>query len=227
MELYRWVHESNRGRLMLDAWQYRNLHFLCRQFEASVLGELLAAAPTSVRVEGDRVTLKHVYAQRRVKPLNMFFEETRDRGLREGVADALGTFIKDLAGMGFFVGDCYGLPFNTGLTHGRNVALFDFDDLGPLSRYRFRETPQLDERDELLWNSEMDGAWFPVDESDVLVDEWERYLGMPEDLRDYFARRHGDLFTVAYWQDMQRRVAAGELHHVVPYPPERRLAADA
>ena len=116
------------------------------------------------------------------------------------------------------------LTSNTGLTHGSNVTLFDFDDLGPLLRYRFRETPQLPtERDEFLWNTEIDGAWFAVDDFDVLVDEWERYLGVPPDLRDYFRRKHGDLFTIGYWSGVQRRVAADEFHYVVPYPPERRL----
>ena len=225
MDLYRWVHEINRGRLMLDAWLYRNLDFPRRHFDDGVLQELLASAPNSVRIEGDRIILKHVYAQRRVQPLNQFFEESRDRALREGVIDALGTFIKDLAGMGLFIGDCYGLTANTGLTHGSNVALFDFDDLGPLSRFRFRSTPQLPtEKDEFLWNTEVDGAWFAVDEFDVLVDEWERYLGVPPDLRDYFRRRHGDLFTTDYWTGVQRRVAAGESHYVVPYPAERCLA---
>jgi isocitrate dehydrogenase kinase/phosphatase len=225
MDLYRWVHEINRGRLMLDAWLYRNLDFPRRHFDDGVLQELLSSAPNSVRIEGERIILKHVYAQRRVQPLNQFFEESRDRALREGVIDALGTFIKDLAGMGLFIGDCYGLTANTGLTHGSNVALFDFDDLGPLSRFRFRSTPQLPtEKDEFLWNTEVDGAWFPVDEFDVLVDEWERYLGVPPDLRDYFRRRHGDLFTTDYWTGVQRRVEAGEFHYVVPYPAERCLA---
>ncbi|MBZ5727654.1 MAG: bifunctional isocitrate dehydrogenase kinase/phosphatase [Acidobacteriia bacterium] len=224
MDIYRWVHEMNRGRLMLDAWLYRNLHFPREAFDEAVLDELLRSAPNSVRLDGGTVVLKHVYAQRRVEPLSTFFEATRDRVLRERAADALGTFLKDLAGMGFFVGDYYGLPSNTGLTHARNVALFDFDDLGFVVRYRFRETPPLpDERDELLWNSETNGAWFSVEEDDVLVDEWERFLGVPADLRDYFRQRHGDLFTVAYWEEVQRRVKAGEWYRVLPYPADRRL----
>lgn len=225
MELYRWVHEMNRGRLMLDAWIYRNLHFPREAFAEPVLQDLLKSAPSSVRLDGETVVLKHVYAQRRVRPLNTFFDETTDMTLRERAADALGCFVKDLASMGFFMGDCYGLTFNTGLTHGFNVALFDFDDLGPLLGYRFRETPRLaDEEDEALWNSEVDGSWFQVDENDVLVDEWERFLGVPSDLQDYFRQRHGDLFTLDYWTAVQRRVSSGELHYVLPYPLERRLA---
>src|SRR5262249_55503004 len=141
MELYRWVHEMNRGRLMLDAWLYRNLHFPRPSFDSAVLEELLRGAPGSVRLDGETVVLKHVYAQRRVQPLSTFFEETADRTLRERAIDGLGTFIKELAGLGFFIGDCYGLPSNTGLTHAFNVALFDFDDLAPVLRYRYRETP--------------------------------------------------------------------------------------
>ena len=227
MNLYRWVHEINRGRLMLDAWLYRNLEFARADFDPRVIQELETTAPGSVRIEGDRVILKHVYAQRRVKPLNTFLDETQDPALRERVIDALGTFIKDLARMGLFMGECYGLTFNTGLTHGFNVALFDFDDLGPLCRYRFRESPRLSEEDEFLWNTEVDGPPFHVDEFDVLVDEWERYLGIPPDLQDYFRRKHGDLFTLGFWEDVQRRIVAGEIHYVVPYPRERCLQEQA
>lgn len=225
MDLYRWVHEMNRGRLMLDAWIYRNLHFARERFADDVLNDLLRSAPSSVRLDGDTVILKHVYAQRRVRPLNTFFDETGDAALRGRAADSLGAFIKDLGAMGFFIGDCYGLPFNTGLTHGFNVALFDFDDLGQLVKYSFRETPKLaDEQDELMWNTEVDGAWFPVDEYDVLVDEWERFLGVPPDLQEHFREQHGDLFTTEYWTALQTRVKSGELHYVLPYPRERRLA---
>ena len=227
MEIYRWVHEMNRGRLMLDAWLYRNLHFPREFFDEQVLQALVASAPSSIRLDGNTVVLKHVYAQRRVQPLSTFFDRERDRAARERAIDALGSFIKDLAGMGFFMSDCYGLPFNTGLTHGSNVALFDFDDLGPILRQTFRETPPLaDEKDELLWNSENDGAWFTVGENDVLVDEWERFLGVPSDLQEYFREKHGDLFTVDYWEQLQNRILAGKLHFVIPYPPERLLVKD-
>ena len=224
MDLYRWVHEMNRGRLMLDAWIYRNLHFPRKAFAEPVLDELLKSAPASVRLDDGTVVLKHVYAQRRVRPLNTFFDETRDVNLRQRAADALGTFVKDLSAMGFFIGDCYGLPFDTGLTQGFNVELFDFDDLGPLGDYNFRETPHLEnEQDELMWNTEVDGPWFSVGENDVLVDEWERFLGLPPDLQEYFRQKHGDLFTLEYWAEVQGRVKSGELHYVLPYPRERRL----
>ena len=222
-DLYRWVHEVNRGRLMLDAWMYRNLHFPAKDFRADVLDDLRKHAASSVRFLDGTVVLKDVYAQRRVLPLNTFFEQTSDRTLREKAVDALGVFVKDLARMGLFVGEHYGLTFNTGLTHGLNVTLFDFDDLGQLLNFRFRETPEMSEKDELLWNGELDGPWFRVEENDVLVDEWERYLGVPHDVREYFRRAHGDLFSLSFWAETQAAVRSGQPYFVNPYPPERRL----
>jgi isocitrate dehydrogenase kinase/phosphatase len=227
MDLYRWVHEINRGRLMLDPWMYRNLHFPKHAFQERVLEELRKNAPSSIRVLDDQVVLKDVYAQRRVLPLNTFFDQTTDRALREKAVEALGSFVKDLARMGFFVGEHYGLTFNTGLTHALHVTLFDFDDLGPLLNFRFREIPEMDEKDELLWNGEIDGPWFRVEENDVLVDEWERYLGVPPELRNHFRRVHGDLFTPDFWAETQHCVRSGQLHYVQPYPPERRLKAQS
>ena len=55
------------------------------------------------------------------------------------------------------------------------------------------------------------------------MDEWEPWLGVPEDLQACFRRGHGEFFTVDYWNKVQAGLTAGKLHHVVPYPPERRL----
>jgi hypothetical protein len=32
---------------------------------------------------------------------------------------------------------------------------------------------------------------------------------------------------VGYWERLQRRILAGKLHFVIPYPPERRLVKDS
>ena len=100
MDLYRWVHEINRGRLMLDAWLYRNLDFPRSHFDDGVLHELLASAPNSVRIERDRIILKHVYAQRKVKPLNEFFEESSGPGAARGRNRCLGYFHQRSGGHG-------------------------------------------------------------------------------------------------------------------------------
>ena len=90
----------------------------------------------------------------------------------------------------------------------------------------FRTTPQLPtEKDELLWNTEVDGAWFAVGEFDVLVDEWERYLGCAARPDATISAAGTGIFSqLDYWAGVQRRVAAGEFHYVVPYPAERCLA---
>jgi isocitrate dehydrogenase kinase/phosphatase len=49
---------------------------------------------------------------------------------------------------------------------------------------------------------------------------------VPPDLQEFFRQKHGDLFRAEYWAEVQRRVAAGRLHFVLPYPSERRLRKD-
>jgi isocitrate dehydrogenase kinase/phosphatase len=36
-------------------------------------------------------------------------------------------------------------------------------------------------------------------------------------------RSHGEIFDVAYWHDMQRRVTSGEIIDLFPYHPSQRL----
>src|ERR1022692_4804701 len=43
--------EHPAGRLMLDAWLYRNLHFPRESFDEKVLRELVASAPSSIRLD--------------------------------------------------------------------------------------------------------------------------------------------------------------------------------
>jgi isocitrate dehydrogenase kinase/phosphatase len=37
--------------------------------------------------------------------------------------------------------------------------------------------------------------------------------------------RHGELWQVGFWQEMQARVRGGELMDIFPYQPSRRLHA--
>lgn len=44
--------------------------------------------------------------------------------------------------------------------------------------------------------------------------------------RRILVEKRGDLFAEDYWDQLQRRILAGKLHFVTPYPPERHLAKD-
>ncbi len=128
-----------------------------------------------------------------------------------------GQAIKDLACTNIFPGDL--LTKNFGVTRHGRVVFYDYDELSALTDVRFKEMPE--PRDELEAMSVT--PWFPVDDRDVFPEEHQRFLGMPGELREVFAERHGDLFDVEPWRSIQKRIQAGELMEVFPYSDEARL----
>ena len=91
-----------------------------------------------MRVEGDRVIVRHVYTERRVTPLNLFLRDAEPAAAREAVIE-YGNAIKDLAAADIFTGDM--LLKNFGVTRNGRVICYDYDELCLLSECRFRRIP--------------------------------------------------------------------------------------
>ena len=68
-----------------------------------------------------------------------------------------------------------------------------------------------------------DEPWFHIGENDVFPQEFLRFMGLPPTLQDIFVNKHGDLLDVAYWHDIQQRLASGELLSIIPYTDAQRL----
>ena len=98
----------------------------------------VASPARTVRVEGDRVIVRHVYTERRVTPLNLFLRDAEPAAAREAVID-YGNAIKDLAAADIFTGDM--LLKNFGVTRNGRVICYDYDELCLLSDCRFRRIP--------------------------------------------------------------------------------------
>jgi isocitrate dehydrogenase kinase/phosphatase len=132
---YQKVHEIDRVGRMLDSHVYRNLRVHKSLFPEEYLQSMLRDASSSVVLEGDEVVLKRVYVQRRVTPLNIFLERTKDpEELRKVVID-FGYCIKDLAAAGLFAADIF--TKNFGVTQHGRVVLYDYDDLEELAPLQF------------------------------------------------------------------------------------------
>jgi isocitrate dehydrogenase kinase/phosphatase len=219
MAKYRLVFRHDRAGRLVDAQEFEHLEFERSRFSDRLLDKLLSQAGESVRVEGDRVAIRHLYIERRLAPLNLYLAAAPEP---QAVAAALefGQAIKDLAATDVFPGDL--LPKNFGVTRHGRVVFYDYDELCPLGDCRFRDLPESDdERDQ---GGE---AWFYVGEGDVFPEEFGRFLGLRGELRKAFLAAHGDLLTPRFWLDMQRRIRAGEFPDFFPYPPALRLRADA
>jgi isocitrate dehydrogenase kinase/phosphatase len=210
MDKYHFVFVRDRVGRLADAQEFEHLEFPRRCFPADLLAYLLAAAAQTVRVEGDRVVVRHVYTERRVTPLNLFLRDADAEVARETVLD-YGNAIKDLAAADIFTGDM--LLKNFGVTRNGRVICYDYDELCLLSECRFRRIPPPTTIEEEFAAE----PWFFVGEQDVFPEEFSAFLVPPGELRDSFLAAHGDLLDVELWQGVQRRLAAGEVVDVFPY----------
>jgi isocitrate dehydrogenase kinase/phosphatase len=213
---YRMVFQHDRAGRLIDAQDFQHLQFARDRFDPDLLDELLTEASRTVHVDGDTVVLEHLYVERRVIPLDLYARDAVFPAAAAAVID-YGQAIKDLACTNIFPGDL--LTKNFGVTRHGRVVFYDYDELSALTDVKFKEMPE--PRDEVEAMSET--PWFPVEDHDVFPEEHQRFLGMPEELREVFTERHGDLFEVEPWQSIQKRLEAGELMEVFPYADRARL----
>jgi isocitrate dehydrogenase kinase/phosphatase len=217
MRRYNLVFEHDRAGRLIEAHEFEHLRIPRSRFAASLVEELLSDAAATVRIEGEDVIINHAYIERRVRPLNVFFADA-DEQAAIGAACDYAQAIKDLAASNIFPGDL--LTKNFGVTRRGRVVFYDYDELCFLTDCNFRELPQSRSYEEEL-SAE---PWFSVRENDIFPEEFPRFLAFPAPAREELVKRHGDLFHPQFWREMQQRLLKGELPHVFPYAPERKLA---
>jgi isocitrate dehydrogenase kinase/phosphatase len=216
MDKYQFVFVRDRVGRLADAQEFEHLEFPRRCFPDELLTYLLAVAGSTIRVEADRVVVRHLYTERRVTPLNLFLRDAAVDAARAAMID-FGNAIKDLAAADIFTGDM--LAKNFGVTRHGRVICYDYDELGLLSECRFRRIPPPASIEEEFAAE----PWFYVGEQDVFPEEFNAFLVPPGELRDAFIEAHGDLLAIAFWQGVQQRLARGEVVDVFPYRREARL----
>ncbi len=219
MERYDLVRHRDRVGRMVDTQDFENLRFRKWRFSDQLLAEFAAAAREVVTLEPQHVVIQHLYVQRRVTPLLMYLMQEPDpEAIRHVVLD-FGYFLKDLAATGIFPSDLFNI-WNYGVTRRGRVVLFDYDDVWPLEKPNFRDKPQPQNEFEEM---ESESEWIVAMQDDYFMDEIEHYSGMPDRLRAAFRAVHADLYTAAFWCDMQQRVKAGEVVDITPYDRSRRF----
>jgi isocitrate dehydrogenase kinase/phosphatase len=216
MERYQLVFKHDRGGRLVDAQEFEHLRFDKDRFSHGLLAELLSLAANTVSVEGDSVVIDHLYTERRLTPLNLYFREVDAEAAHEAVID-YGQAIKDLAATNIFPGDI--LLKNFGVTRHGRVVFYDYDELCLLTDCTFRKIPEARDSEEELYAE----PWFSVGENDVFPEEMQTFLGLQPQLARVFIQEHGDLFQVAFWSEMQARHRAGEVLDILPYKESKRL----
>jgi isocitrate dehydrogenase kinase/phosphatase len=219
---YDFVSHRDRAGRMVDTQEFENLRFKRKRFTDPLLKEFAEAATKAVGISDEYVVLRHVYVQRKVVPLPMFFHgETNPERIRHVLLD-FGYFLKDIAASGVFPSDLFNI-WNYGVTPWGRVVLFDYDDVVPIERVTFREKPLPRAEFE---ETEAEEDWIVASEEDFFVDEIDRFSGIPEPLKGVFKSVHGDLYTLRFWKELTERVSRGELFDVVPYERGKRFRGD-
>ena len=216
MERYREVLAHDRVGRLVDFQEFEDLVFPRQRFSEAMLEELLSVAGRSVRLEGDRVVIRHLYIGRRVVPLDVFLRDASESEARAAVRD-WGHALKDLAAANIFAGDI--LLKNFGITRHSRVVFYDYDELCSLGECRFRPLPQ--PRDPI---EEMAAEpFYSVADGDVFPEEFRTFIELRGPLREVFDQHHSDLFDVAFWRGLQERNRAGEVIDFYPYTLASRL----
>jgi isocitrate dehydrogenase kinase/phosphatase len=210
---YNWVCHRDRVGRMVDTQEFENLRFKRKRFSEELLEEFRVAANDAVNVLDESVVIHHVYVQRRVTPLLIYLQQEKDPEQVRRVLIDFGYFLKDLAAAGIFPSDLFNI-WNYGVTRRGRVVLYDYDDVMPLERINFRIKPLPQNEFEEM---ESESDWIVAMPDDYFLDEMERYSGLPQALRAAFKSVHGNLYTLDFWNDMQRRIKEGEIVDITPY----------
>ena len=216
MRRYRLVFEHDRAGRLVEAHEFEHLRIEGNRFDSALLDDLRRKAAGTIRIEDNDVIIAHVYVERRIRPLNLFFAEAGPEKATAAACDC-GQAIKDLASSNIFPGDV--LTKNFGVTRQGRVVFYDYDELCFLTDCNFRELPQSQTYEEEI-SAE---PWFSVRVNDIFPEEFPRFLSFPPTAGDELMKQHGDLFRPKFWREMQTAIRAGELPEVLPYASERRL----
>jgi isocitrate dehydrogenase kinase/phosphatase len=219
IDKYRHVFRHDRAGRLVDAQDYMHLAFPRARFSDELLAELSHHCAESVQVRGDEVAVAHLYAERRVTPLNLFIREADEWTARQAVLD-FGWSLRDLAATNTFPGDM--LLKNFGVTRHGRVIFYDYDELTKVTDCHFREIPRGGGPG---GDDEYDGGepTFYIGPDDIFPEEFLPFLGLPGRLREVFLQAHGELLTGRWWRDIQDKIRAGEIVDIFPYREEQRL----
>lgn len=210
IDKYKLVSKHDRAGRLIDTQEFRNLEFPLQRFAPELLDELVHEAANTIRIEGDKLIIDHVYIERRVRPLNLYINEVNRPEAELAILD-YGQTIKDLAQTNIFPGDL--LLKNFGVTRHRRVVFYDYDEVALVTECKFRDLPEPRDDEDMMRSD----SWFYVGEHDIFPEEFIKFLSMDNEFRALFLQAYGDLLSADYWRNIKAAHLSGEVSLVVPY----------
>jgi isocitrate dehydrogenase kinase/phosphatase len=213
---YLLVKRHDRVGRMADTLEFSNVAFPKDRFTEELVAELRKEVPSLIEEDEHTVVIRHLYIERRLKPLNLYLGQVAPQE-KERVVRDYGDAIKELATANIFPGDM--LFKNFGVTRYGRVIFYDYDEIEYMSDCHFREIPEAPNPE-----YEMSGeVWYPIARGDVFPEEFGTFLLGDPEVRRVFMRYHADLLRPEFWRARQERIRAGVIEDFYPYPLEMRF----
>jgi isocitrate dehydrogenase kinase/phosphatase len=213
---YQLVKEHDRVGRMADTQEFENFVLEKRQIAPPLMALLLEQAPGKITDLGDRIAISHLYIERRMVPLNLWFEQVKGQQLRDAVEE-YGNAIRQLAAANIFPGDM--LFKNFGVTRHGRVVFYDYDEICYMTEVNFRDIPAPRYPEDEL-SAE---PWYSVAPVDVFPEEFRHWLCADPEIGPLFEEMHADLFRADYWRGLQERIRQGHVEDVYAYRKRQRF----
>lgn len=213
---YQIVKMHDRVGRMADTLEYSYAAFPITRIHPALLEELKLKCGKSLEFEGDKVIVRHLYIERRLEPLNLYFQTADEQHKRDAVV-GFGHAVKEMAAADIFAGDL--LYKNFGVTRHGRVIFYDYDEIEFMTDMNFRHIPApRTPEDEMAAE-----PWYSVAPNDVFPEEFARFLLIDPVLRDAFMAEHADMLDADYWRGIQADIRNGLQGDVFPYSAAKRF----
>lgn len=214
---YQLVKEHDRVGRMADTQEFENFVLEKRQISPALMALLMTEAAGKITDLGDRISISHLYIERRMVPLNIWLEQVDGQPLRDAIEE-YGNAIRQLAAANIFPGDM--LFKNFGVTRHGRVVFYDYDEICYMTEVNFRDVPAPRYPEDEL-SAE---PWYSVSPGDVFPEEFRHWLCADPRIGPLFEEMHADLFRASYWRSLQTRIKEGHVEDVYAYRRRQRFS---
>ena len=213
---YLLVKQHDRVGRMADTLEFSDVALPKARFSQELIEELRRECPALLEEDESDIVIKHVYIERRMKPLNLYLDNANDER-RENAVMEYGNAIKELAYANIFPGDM--LFKNFGVTRFGRVVFYDYDEIEYMTDCNFRRIPEAPNPE-----AEMSvEPWYSVARTDVFPEEFGTFLLGNPDTRRVFLKHHADLLEPEFWQQTKQKILDGFVPDFFPYPEAVRF----
>lgn len=215
-EKYKLVGLHDRVGRMADTHEFENFRLPLNRIDPLLMKELKTNVNSLLSIDGETLVIKHLYIERRLRPLNLYLETCSLEEAKHAV-DEYAQAILQMAQANIFPGDM--MTKNFGVTRQNRVIFYDYDEIEFLHTMHFRAKPKPQTYDQIYASK----PWYEIKENDVFPEDFKRFMIGRQDVKAYFIENNPELFDPEYWSGIQSKLKRGELIHAFPYPESMRF----